>query len=164
MPGNFSSSLSDVNIIQLITNCPHLKSLEVNSYHVSPRYLAAVFFRTIDCYNKLEVLKIVAIEISDSDFKLLSTTCHQLKVIDFNETNIRGIETLLVNNKNLLELNILCEDYDLNVGNVLEVLGLYCPLLQKCSLSFAKIIKYVTNTQIEIFTKGCQYLKCLWKD
>ena len=66
-------------------------------------------------------------------------------------------------NRNLLQLNVKSDD-DMAGGNMLEVLGLNCPLLQTCILSFHKITSDVTDTQIEVFTKGCQYLKSLHLD
>ena len=67
-------------------------------------------------------------------------------------------------NKNSLELK-LCSDYfDIKAGCILEVLGQYCPLLQMCNFSYDNIISDVADTQIEFFTKGCQYLKSLCLD
>ena len=92
---------------------------------------------------------------------MLSSKGHQIKIIDFHETNIRGIEKLLMKNNNLLELNLNSKDFRINVGNILEVLGQYCPSLQNCILSFDNILKDATDKQIKKITKGCQYLKCL---
>ena len=79
-----------------------------------------MFLRAIDCYIKLEVLKIRSAVISKNSFELLSSKGHQIKIIDFHETNIRGIEKLLMKNNNLLELNLNSKDFRINVGNILK--------------------------------------------
>ena len=65
-------------------------------------------------------------------------------------------------NRNLLKLKIISTSSDTKGGYILEILRQYCPLLQNCLLSYNSIIRDVTVTQIEIFTKGCQYLKRLY--
>ena len=150
--------ISDEAIIALICNSQYLHTLELDGgYRVREKNL--LFSHNFNCYSSLKVLKVDYIEITKNGFKLLSKTCHQLKVIELKHTRIRGIEKLLMTNRNLLKLNVT-DECDRN-GNILEVLGQYCPLLQSCSLSYTKIIKYITKTQIETFTKGCQYLKSL---
>ena len=163
MPENNTyPDLSDENMIKLINNCPHLKSLEVNGEHEPIRNFSAVFSNTIDCYSKLEVLKLEHVDITENTYELLSKSCHQLKVIEFYFVSITGTETLLMASKNLLELYLNTNDYDINVGSILEVLGSYCPSLQSLSLLNDDIVIDETDKQIEIFTKGCPYLKSLY--
>ena len=91
-----------------------------------------------------------SIGISENSFESLSQICHQLKIMEFYYINVQGIENLLITNKNLLELTIAA-DGDMKEGYILEVLGLYYPFLQKCSLSYYDVLKDITETQIEVF-------------
>ena len=45
------------------------------------------------------------------------------------------------------------------IGDIFEILGQYCPLIQDCELQQFKI--HATDIQIDTFTKGCVNLKSL---
>ena len=149
--------LSDEAVIQLINKCTSLKLFEINA---AKRSFTKLFSHTIDCYRNLEVLTLYKIEISETYFEVLSNSCHQLKVIELININATGIEKLLMTNRNLVEFNLQNND-KMGLGNIFDVFGQYCSLLEKCSLIWCKLEHDVTNVQVETFIKRCRNLKCL---
>ena len=136
--------ISNEAITQLICNCKNLHTLELGGYYMKSNCVS--FLKKFNCCSSLEVLK-SSIEISESGFESLSKVCHQLKIIELLPKSVKGIEKLLMTNRNLLILKIKSTSGDTKEGYVLEVLGLYCPLLQNCLLSYNSIISGVTVTQ-----------------
>ena len=160
-------STNDVppTMIRIINNCPHLRKLELsNEYRFIPTRMISfseVLSHTLSRYNNLEILKIEHVGICESDFESLSNICHQLKVIHLLDINVTGLEKLLMTNRHLLDLKIA--SHNIRVGYTFEILGQYCPLLQKCHVWCCHGSEYnvTNNNQIETFTKGCQHLKYL---
>ena len=110
--------------------------------------------------NQLETLKIWSVNLRGKGLEILSNSCHQLRFIELQYVeNHSGLDKLIKVNKNLVSFKVL-QDFSTSTlinGNVLEILGLYCPLLQICRIEVN--VDHITDIQIETFTKGCPNLK-----
>ena len=156
-------ALSDVTIFKLTKNSPKLKKLRI-SKNRSAVYIALIPKKLLSYTSafckELECLETDFLNISENGLEILSRTCHHLKHIAFiDASNYTGIDKLLKVNPGLLSLDIrILSVSSPIVSNMLEILGLYCPHLQKCRM----VIRETTDDQIEIFTKGCPEIKKLW--
>ena len=111
----------------------------------------------------LKTLKLFYIEIPDSGLEALSNLRHQLKSIELRYvTNHLGLDKLIKANTNLVSLHVEGDTIALIIGDILEMLGLHCSLLQICRLKY--LTSPTTDMQIETFTKGCPNLKELTLD
>ena len=99
----------------------------------------------------------------DNCFEVLSKRCHKLKSLHLTLVNCLGLDKLLKVNRNLVSVNLYLNDdsstSETFVGDILEILGQCCFLLQNCFLQYSKF--HATDIQIDTFTKGCMNLKSL---
>ena len=115
--------------------------------------------------TELEYLKIHDKNISRDSLEVLSKRCHKLKSLELDElVSSSGLDMLLKVNRNLvsvdLHLKIITDANITFVGDIFEILGQCCPLIQDCQLVNAWL--HATDIQIDTFTKGCRNLKSLW--
>ena len=102
-------------------------------------------------------MEITCVDIPENGLEILSRTCHKLKNIEFSSTNCTGIDKLIIVNPGLLSLDLGPSSVRSPIlGDMLEIIGLHCPLLQKCLIGPAAT--ETTDTQMETFTKGCPNL------
>ena len=155
--------ISESYTLRLFQNSPNLESFELENFtsssmnHWWPSCIASF------CTD-LEYLKICDKNSSKNSLEILSKRCHKLKSLDLIGVNYLGLDNLLKVNRNLVSVDLHLK-YDSNVsgtfiGDIFEILGQCCPLLQYCKLQNSKI--RATDIQIDTFTKGCTNLKSLW--
>ena len=88
------------------------------------------------------------VDIPENGFETLSNSFHQFKNIILKTYNCTGIEKLLTVNPGLLSLDVRpvfsSQRYPI-LGDILEILGLHCPLLQICQIRGS--IKEVTDME-----------------
>ena len=155
--------LFDATVFQLTKNSPNLKRLSIKSKSRWWTYFTVnekLFPYTAEFCTKLEYLEMINVDIPDNGIEILSKTCRNLKRIAFSNVCCKGMDKLLKVNPSILSLDlhlrITTENFPM-LGEILEILGLHCPLLQICRIK--GIIKHITDAQIETFTKGCHNLK-----
>ena len=156
--------ISDYCAFKLTRNGSRLKTLEIVGDNQRPVMNKMVLpYVAVHC-TQLENLNIRHIEIPDFGLEFLSSSCHQLKSIEFKSvTNHLGLDQIIKANVNLVSLNLALPSY--MHSSILEILGLHCPSLQICRID--GIYNHATDIQIEhaidmpveIFTKGCPNLK-----
>ena len=153
--------ISDKTIIKLINNSPNLKRLSLNDTFTHMQKISNILANTLSCYTNLENLQLKSVKLIENDYVLLSQFCHQLRELHLEYVALIGINSLLQTNKNL-ETVLMDSDKDYYIsGDTFETLGQFCPKIKKCTISFYKTKYAITNTQIEIFTKGCRYMEYL---
>ena len=162
---DFHISQNIVN--ELMKNCSSVKQLFLNYAPRSPPMKLntnQIIHNFSESKPKLEVLKMNDISISDDGFEVLSSSCHTLQTIGLERTNCIGLDKLLMKSSVLRELDIYDADI-LNMNEILETLGLSCPLLQSCIINVfaSQPDEFITLTDLalETFTKGCRNLESL---
>ena len=151
--------LSEETIFQITQNSLNLKSLSVKNDSPPFTIHEKLLPYTASFCTKLECLKMNKVNVPENGIYILSRTCHNLKHIAFIDVICTGIDQLLKVNPDIISLNLrpTAENSPtIIVGDMLEILGLHCPLLQKCLLK--QMTVEVTDIQIETFTKGCPKL------
>ena len=132
-----------------------MKLLEIENEN---QYLSQIWLPNLALYcTQLETLKLYNVNIPDDGLETLSKTCHQLKSIQLRHVNHVGLDKLLKTNVNLRSLFLSFDSGAFPF--ILEILGLYCPLLQVCQIE--AFIKDISDIQIETFSNGCPNLKVL---
>ena len=162
---NFSY-VSENIVSELMKYCSSVKQLHFYNKVSSPliNLTTEMMHNLANNSQKLEVLKISEMSVSEDGFEVLSASCHKLQIIEIkNASYCVGLDKLLKVSPVLKELDINIETEFLDISKVVDALGLSCPLLQSCKLVNRSCSRDVTLTdsQIETFTKGCPNLESL---
>ena len=140
----------------MLQNSPNLKRFELQNYTSSTNHLWPSCIASFCPY--LEYLILDGDTETDKCFEVLSTRCHKLKSLELYGVSYLCLDKFLKVNNNLLFVDIdlctCCTEDQTFIGDIFEILGQYCPLLQKCQLKNFKI--HATDIQINTFTKGCR--------
>ena len=154
--------LSDDYVYNLFQTSPNLKTFElVNSTSSSSMNQSWPSCLASFCPD-LEYLKLHLVTEPDNCFEDISTRCHKIKSLELKYVSFSGLDVLLKLNRNLVSVKICVRNDDPNttlIGEIFEILGQYCPLIQECELQAFKL--RATDIQINTFTKGCINLKSL---
>ena len=151
--------VSDETVSRLTQNSPCLKKLKIENrftrFTVNKMLFPCI---TMFC-TQIESLDTYNADIPNNGIESMSKTCHQLKHLKLLNAHYTGILELLKTNRQLLSLNLrLYSSTNAFIfGDILEILGLHCPLLEICQIY--RFTAHFTDIQIETFTKGCPNLK-----
>ena len=150
---------SDMTIFKLTQNSPKLKELSISSSGSTLMVHEQLVPYVAAFCNELEYLSVYNEDIPGNGIESLSITCHRLKKIALEIIGYNEIDKLLKNNKNISYVYLKLYTDKMVLGDMIYLLGLNCPLLQKCNIDSAT--DQVTEMQIETFTKGCPKLEKL---
>ncbi|RHZ76349.1 hypothetical protein Glove_198g86 [Diversispora epigaea] len=151
----YSKHITDVSIIKIVQNCPHLEYLGLRSSNITDTSLKQI---TESC-PKLFILSLVGCQkITDESICAIALTCSNMQFYTLEDCE--GITDILVkkiaqSNPNLKYLNLVyC--YPISDKSICEIARL-CPKLESLQLKSC----YITDTSIYAIAHSCHNLRNL---